>query len=140
MSDIAPASPAVPAMAACSVTTLAVHPGGAYSVLEVHAPAGAGVVPHRHEREDLTLLLVEGAATVTSGDRSAALVPGVPLGLPRGRPHAVAAGEDGARLLVVCAPAGLESVLQAVADPGVDADDRAALLAGHGVHAVGGRW
>lgn len=122
------------------MSTLAVDPAGAFAVMEVDAAPGAGVVAHRHEREDLTVILIGGTLVVTVAGAVTMPVEGVPLHLPRGVPHALAAGAAGARLLLICRPAGLERVLAAVADPRADPDDRAALLAGHGVHAVGGRW
>ncbi|MGD9573411.1 MAG: cupin domain-containing protein [Thermoleophilia bacterium] len=114
--------------------------GGDHAVLEVDAPAGAGAAEHLHEHEDLVLILVRGSLEVTVGGNTATIAPGAVARLPRGVPHRVTAGPGGARYVCVCLPGGLEEVLAAIGDPESTDDDRAALLAAAGIHAVSGRW
>jgi hypothetical protein len=55
--------------------------------------------------------------------------------LERGAPRRIGATQA-TRVLALITPAGLEQLLGVVADPGLDPDDRAALLAVGGVQAV----
>jgi quercetin dioxygenase-like cupin family protein len=113
---------------------------GAYALLEVRAPFGAGLPHHVHQHEDETVHVLDGRLDVTVDGRTQLVGPGGSVRLPRGVPHRVLAASAEARFLVVCVPAGLEAFVRATGDrvgPGATPsgarlaldDDLAALLA-----------
>lgn len=76
-------------------------------------PRRLAAPPHRHEREDEFLYVIEGQVTVEQdGERSSA-GPGTLVVLPRGRFHTFwNEGDRPARLLVVIAPGQLEGYFE----------------------------
>ncbi len=86
--------------------------GGAFTLLEIINPPGGGVPPHVHERDDETVVLVEGAATALIGGTPEPMAPGDVVFIPRGVVHAFEAGDSGARALAITSPGGSESMLR----------------------------
>ena len=126
--------------------------GGAYTVLDVRIVRGAGADRHLHEREDQTLLVLEGELEVVVDGERSVVGPGHCARLPRGIPHAYDARTGEARFLCLCLPAGFERYVRSTgvaADqdatpattppPGdLEADDVAALRALAGIRDLGG--
>lgn len=81
---------------------------GQFAFIESNWGPGMGMDPHVHSREDEAIYVVVGSATFPLGRESVKAVPGTLVLAPRGRPHAFTAGADGARLLHVFTPAGIE--------------------------------
>ncbi len=86
--------------------------GGQLSVCEQRHPVGYGSPVHVHEREDQTLVVLEGAITAWSDPSGNAtertLGPGDSVFLPRGVPHAFRVDAEDTRLLEINTPGGFE--------------------------------
>lgn len=86
--------------------------GGALSICEQLHPAGYGTPVHVHEREDQTLVVLDGAITAwldPDGDATElSLTEGDSVFLPRGVPHAFRVETHGTRLLEINTPGGFE--------------------------------
>jgi quercetin dioxygenase-like cupin family protein len=97
--------------------------GGAYSVLEYHAPPGAGSGPHTHTNEDESFYVLDGALTVQLGEETIRVEPGGFVNIPVGTRHAFVSAESRPlKSLVLLRPAGLEGYFRelgaiAAADP-----------------------
>jgi quercetin dioxygenase-like cupin family protein len=81
--------------------------GGALALLTLRMPPGTGAPPHRHHREDETLLVREGELWVQLGGDERTLGPGEAAFLPQGSLHAFRS-DGGAVVDVIAVPAGLE--------------------------------
>ena len=86
--------------------------GGAFTLLEISNPPGGGVPPHVHERDDETVVAVEGALTALVDGTPSAMAPGDVVFIPRGVVHAFEAGDAGARAIAITSPGGAESMLR----------------------------
>lgn len=91
--------------------------GGAYSLIEVHAPAGLEAPLHVHHAEDEGFLILEGELTFTVGDEVVTARAGDFLLGPKDVPHKFRVDSDGARMLWVMTPAGFENLIEAVSVP-----------------------
>jgi|1186.fasta_scaffold282720_2 quercetin dioxygenase-like cupin family protein len=96
--------------------------GGAFSLIEYTAPAGApGPPPHVHPGFDETFIVLEGALTVSLDDRTSSLSPGALAFVPGEIPHTFANdGTTAVRFLLLCAPGGFEEYFRLVADAASD--------------------
>lgn len=84
----------------------------AITVLEVDLQPGAGSGPHRHTKENETIVVLEGELVV-SGDR---LEQGQAVHLPKGIAHEFRNdGDTVAKALFICVPGGLERFFRALA-------------------------
>jgi len=108
---------------------------GEYALIEACLPAGTEIPAHVALNEDIVLHVLHGELELVVDRQRQTLDDGKHASLPRGVPRKLAATRP-TRLLALIAPAGLEQLLQVVADPTTDPDDRAALLAVGGVKAV----
>lgn len=119
------------------------HDGGSYVVLDVKAAAGTRLPAHTATREELAVLVLRGELELQSGGGGAEarriLGAGAWAVLGRDRPRRITVVED-AWALCVAAPAGLESLVDAIADPVVEPDDLSALLAAAGVSLLPRGW
>lgn len=87
--------------------------GGAYSVLEYTADPGAGSGMHRHQREDESFYILEGALTFQLEERKFKAGPGQFVRIAKGMRHAFVNGEaEPARCLIFCSPPGLEGFFE----------------------------
>lgn len=86
--------------------------GGAFTLLEIINQPGGGVPPHVHDRDDETVILVEGSVTALVDGSPEQMGPGDVLFIPRGVVHAFEAGANGARALAITSPGGSESMLR----------------------------
>lgn len=99
------------------IRATAAETDGAYSVVEVTAPAGLAAPLHVHHREDEGFLVLEGSVTLFVGDeRIEATAGDFALG-PREVPHRFDIGPEGARMLWILTPAGFEDLVEAASVP-----------------------
>lgn len=87
------------------------------SVLEVNLPAGAAPPLHIHHREAELNYVLDGLMRFQCADEVQEAGVGTFVYVPRGVPHAFKAGPDGARMLAVTSPAGIEHLYEAVGEP-----------------------
>src|SRR6266567_4379048 len=81
---------------------------GRFCLIDMHIPPGGGPPPHRHDFEE-TFTLLEGELEATFRGEKAIVRAGETLSIPANAPHSFtnASGQP-ARLLCICAPAGVE--------------------------------
>ena len=84
---------------------------GALTVVELTMPPSSKAPPHVHHREDETFLVTRGRLTFQIGDETIEAGPGDFVVGPRDVPHRFSAGADGATVLFLLAPAGLEGLI-----------------------------
>jgi quercetin dioxygenase-like cupin family protein len=82
--------------------------GGALTLIEWTAPAGAGPPRHLHEREDEMFWVLDGELRAVCGDAQWELSPGAMVFLPRRKEHGFLALTD-CRVIQLTTPAGFES-------------------------------
>lgn len=105
--------------------------GGTLALMTLRMPPGAGAPPHRHQREDETLLVREGELWVELGGDERTLGPGEAVFLPQGSLHQFRS-DRGATVDVLATPAGLEEFFRVLcsddphAPPPADEQVRAA--------------
>lgn len=90
---------------------------GAYSLVEIVAPAGLQAPWHVHHHEDEGFHVLEGEVSLEVGERRLRLGPGQFALGPRGVPHRFEIGPAGAHMLWVLTPAGFEDMIEAVSVP-----------------------
>lgn len=88
-----------------------------FSVIEVQLPAGAAPPLHVHHREAELNYLLEGEMRFQCGDEVREVLPGAFVYVPSGVAHAFKAGSNGARMLALTSPAGIEHLYEAVGEP-----------------------
>ncbi len=95
---------------------------GTCATVEVSTPPHAGTPLHVHQREDVTLYVLEGMYEIRVGGRMIPAPPGTFAFLPREIPHSYTnVGFRTGRLLVTITPAGFERFLEALSQVGSDA-------------------
>jgi len=94
-----------------------VESGGSVSVVEhTLEPGLIGAPPHRHEREDETSYVLEGALTVQIADEVATIGPGAIIVKPRGIFHTFwNSGTQPLRFLEIISPGGFEQYFEELA-------------------------
>jgi quercetin dioxygenase-like cupin family protein len=85
---------------------------GGLTVVEVTMAAGHMAPPHVHHREEETFWVLEGSLTFHVGDETIDAGAGDVVVGPRDIPHRFVAGPEGARLLFLLTPAGLEGLVR----------------------------
>jgi quercetin dioxygenase-like cupin family protein len=91
---------------------------GAFFIMEAIVPPGGGPPSHIHSREEEAFYLLEGSLDFTLGDKRLKVSTGDFVQIPRGTVHGFRnAGSTMARMLVFCAPAGLEKYFEEVFEP-----------------------
>ena len=85
--------------------------GGAYALVEITAGPGYATPLHVHHNEDEGFWMLGGHATFEVGEDTVEADAGAYLFGPRDIPHRWTAGPDGARLLYLFAPAGIEDLI-----------------------------
>jgi mannose-6-phosphate isomerase-like protein (cupin superfamily) len=92
--------------------------GGAFTLLEWTAPPGFAPPLHLHQAEDEAFYILDGAMTVTCGDRSWQATPGSFVFLPRGVAHGfTVTGTSPLRGLQLTVPGGFERFMAEVGEP-----------------------
>lgn len=98
--------------------------GGAFFMLEAMVPPGCGNPPHIHDREDETFYVQQGTLTIHVGGKTLNASAGDVAHLPRGIAHCFQNnGDVDAKVLVVCAPSGLENFFADAFYPAADWPD-----------------
>jgi quercetin dioxygenase-like cupin family protein len=82
-----------------------------FALIEFLFPHGASPPRHTH-RQDESYYVLEGALTVAAGERRFELQPGGTGVVPMGVAHTFRVDSDGARVLVLSTPAGLERMIR----------------------------
>jgi quercetin dioxygenase-like cupin family protein len=91
------------------------------TVVELTMGPGRMTPPHVHHREDETFLVTRGRLTFQIGDQTVEAGPGDLVVGPRDVPHRFTAGPEGASVLFLLTPAGLEGL---ILEQSVPASDR----------------
>lgn len=95
---------------------------GACATVEISTPPHAGAPLHVHEREDVTLYVLEGMYEIRVGGRMIPAPPGTFAFLPREIPHSYTnVGFRTGKLLMTFTPAGFERFLEALSQIAPDA-------------------
>ena len=80
-----------------------------YVLLEAEVPPGGGPPPPMHAREEEGCYVLVGEIDVTAEGQTLRAGPGTYLNMPKTTPHSFRNNSDRpARLLILCAPAGIE--------------------------------
>ncbi|MFN2582568.1 MAG: cupin domain-containing protein [Candidatus Dormibacteria bacterium] len=90
------------------------------SCIEVQLPPGAAPPLHVHHREAELNYLLDGTMRFQCGEDVYEAQPGAFVFVPRAVPHAFKAGPDGARMLAMTAPGGIERLYDAVGEPAAE--------------------
>jgi mannose-6-phosphate isomerase-like protein (cupin superfamily) len=86
---------------------------GAYSILELTLPPGAGAPLHVHYREDEIFYVAEGECEIQSDGKTSTAETGSVVVLPKGLPHAFRnPGAVPTRLVITAVPGGLEKFFE----------------------------
>ena len=85
--------------------------GGGLAVAELTIAPDRMVPLHVHHREEETFLVTAGHLTFEVGERTIEAAPGDFVVGPRGIPHRFTAGPQGATVLLILTPAGLEGLI-----------------------------
>jgi len=91
--------------------------GGAYTLVEITVAPGYRCPLHVHHREDEGFWVLDGHATFTVGEQAIEAPAGTYLLGPRDVPHWWAAGPEGARVLYLFTPSGIEGLIEAMSVP-----------------------
>jgi len=90
---------------------------GRYTLIDMHVPPGGGPPPHRHDFEEMFMVL-DGEVEVTFRGESITARSGETINVPANAPHGFRnAGQDPSRLLCLCAPAGQDEFFTLVGQP-----------------------
>jgi quercetin dioxygenase-like cupin family protein len=91
--------------------------GGGHTLVEITAGPGFETPLHIHHDEDEGFWMLDGSATFTVGEETVEAGPGAYLYGPKDVAHKWRAGEDGARMLYLFAPAGFEELIMEMSVP-----------------------
>ena len=120
----------------CLIRVSAMDTNGAYSVVEILSSPGDGTPLHVHQNEDEHILVVEGIARITYGDKTFDAAAGTAVVLAKNIPHAWSnPSSSPLRMAVTCTPGGVEEILRMIALGGDT--DMGALSEKFGVRPVG---
>jgi quercetin dioxygenase-like cupin family protein len=90
---------------------------GRYCLIDMHIPPGGGPPPHRHDFEE-SFAVLEGEVQATFRGAKSLVRAGETIHIPANAPHQFHnAGQQPARLLCVCSPAGQEDFFVQVGVP-----------------------
>lgn len=104
-----------------------------YVVMEATTPPGGGPPPHYHTREEEGFYILEGEVEIRAGDETIRGTPGMFVNIPKHLPHGFKNVSDRpARLLVFCAPPGIEDFFIEV--DGKGPEDVIEAAARYGIH------
>jgi mannose-6-phosphate isomerase-like protein (cupin superfamily) len=102
--------------ALATIKATAEQTGGRYTLVEILAPEGEGVL-HVHHFEDEGFYILEGELTFYVGEQTIKAQPGSFLFGPKDVPHAFTVDRGPARLLFVLSPAGMEGLIREMGEP-----------------------
>lgn len=107
-----------------TVLLTAEETGGAFSLFEFVVPPGRGSPPHIHHAEHETFVVVEGELEFTVAGAASRVGPGGVVFGAKDVPHNFRnVGTTDARMIVVCAPGGLERFFAAAGVPAANRHD-----------------
>lgn len=90
---------------------------GAYTLIDMHVPPGGGPPPHRHDFEEMFVVL-DGEIEATFRGQTLMVRAGETISVPANAPHAFRnIGEHPSRLLCLCVPAGQDEFFTLVGQP-----------------------
>ncbi len=90
---------------------------GRYCLIDMYVAPGGGPPPHRHDFEEMFTLL-EGELAFSFRGETTVVRAGETVNVPANAPHSfVNTSGRPARMLCMCAPAGLDAFFLAVGDP-----------------------
>jgi quercetin dioxygenase-like cupin family protein len=90
---------------------------GKFTLIDMHVPPGGRPTPHRHDFEEMFTVL-DGQVRVTFRGETIVAQTGQTINVPANAPHSFTnATGTPARLLCMCAPAGLEEFFTLVGQP-----------------------
>ncbi|MDX6617781.1 MAG: hypothetical protein QOK36_167 [Gaiellales bacterium] len=84
---------------------------GRVAMIEFLFPRGASPPLHTHPQDE-SYVVLDGCLTIKAGDERFSLGPGGTALVPMGVPHTFRVDSDGARVLVLSTPAGLERMVR----------------------------
>ena len=91
--------------------------GGAFCMMEFFGPPKRATPLHTHEREEETIVVLEGVVDVTVDGKLVSVHAGETALLPRKVAHRLANNTElPSRYLIVCTPAGFDDFVDACAD------------------------
>ncbi len=91
--------------------------GGRYCLIDMHVPRGGGPPPHRHDFEEMFMVL-DGEIEATFRGQTSVVRAGETINIPANAPHSFTnAADRPARMLCLCAPAGQEEFFLAIGVP-----------------------
>ena len=97
--------------------------GGASTTLTQVSPPGGGPPPHSHQREDETFFVLEGDYEFLENGQWRPIQRGQAIHARRGSVHTFRnAGSTSGKILVFCAPAGMEKYLEEISVLSMPAD------------------
>lgn len=99
------------------IKATAADTGGRFTIVEMTEPPRAEAPLHVHHREDEAFWILEGSVTLEVGGTTIEAKAGDYAFGPRGIPHRYLVGDDGCRMLFICAPAGFESLVRGMSVP-----------------------
>jgi quercetin dioxygenase-like cupin family protein len=90
---------------------------GRYCLIDMHVPPGGGPPPHRHDFEE-SFTILEGEIEATFRGEKSVVRAGETISIPANAPHSfINASERPARLLCICAPAGMDEFFLEIGVP-----------------------
>jgi quercetin dioxygenase-like cupin family protein len=90
---------------------------GRYCLIDMYVPPGGGPPPHRHDYEE-SFTVLEGEIEATFRGVRSVVRAGETINIPANAPHTFRnTGAQPARLLCVCAPAGLDAFFKEIGVP-----------------------
>jgi mannose-6-phosphate isomerase-like protein (cupin superfamily) len=99
------------------VKASAADTAGQYTLVEITAPAGLEAPLHVHHTEHEGFYVLKGNVTIVVGNKTVELASGQHAFGPRDVPHRFTVGPDGARMIWVLTPGGLENLIEEVSVP-----------------------
>ena len=85
--------------------------GGRFAVIEFLFPKHASPPRHTHPQDE-SYVVLDGRLTIEAGDERFTLEPGGVAVVPMGVPHTFRVDSDGANVLVLSTPAGIEDMIR----------------------------
>ena len=104
-----------------TVLTTGAETDGRHDIIDATLAPGSRTPVHLHSRYEERVYLLSGALTVWIGAQRLDLAPGDFYTVPLDTPHAVQAGPDGGRSLIVSSPAGFADLIARAGTPTQDA-------------------
>jgi quercetin dioxygenase-like cupin family protein len=100
-----------------TILTTGAETGGRMDVVDGHLPPGATTPLHLHTLYEERYWVVSGSMTVWAGQDETTLRAGDYYRVPTDVPHAVRAGPDGSRALIISSPAGFAELIERTGVP-----------------------